>query len=175
MIFNISFPNYLENNMHRIKAFLVALPIMVISIFSFNCTVVAAGDRNFHNNGGYVSTVQGISSSANSMDVNSKFAGKDAGKKEKHPGNKHWRRKKGKCTDKKCRGYRKRKYTGNNYWGTQVGYRDEPVIVFVAEENEEEEGEKGAKREERMREEQRMIEEETRKDLERIKNEDWFR
>jgi hypothetical protein len=161
--------------MNRIKIFLVALANIMIAIISFNCTVVAAGDRNFHNNGGYVSTVQDISPSANSMDVNSKFAGKDAGKKEKHPGNKHWRRKKRKCTGKRCRKDQNREYTGNNYWGTQVGYRDEPVIVFVAEEIEEEEGEKEAKREERMREEQRMIEEETRKDLERIKNEDWFR
>jgi hypothetical protein len=157
--------------MNRIKIFLVALANIMIAIISFNCTVVAAGDRNFHNNGGYVSTVQDISSSANSMDVNSKFAGKDAGKKEKHPGNKHWRRKKGKCTEKRCRKDQNREYTGNNYWETQGGYNDQYIIVVEAKENEEEDGEKEA----RMREEQRMIEEETRKDLERIKNEDWFR
>ncbi|MBW1968966.1 MAG: hypothetical protein JRI82_05665 [Deltaproteobacteria bacterium] len=156
--------------MHRIKAFLVALPIMMISIISFNCKIVPAGDSNFNNYRGYVSTVQDISSSPDSIEINSKFEGKGAGKKEKHSGNKHWRRKKGKCTGKRCWRNQKRGYSGNNYWGTRVGYPDENVIVVVAEENEEEEGEKEARREE-----QRMIEEETRKDLERIKNEDWFR
>lgn len=156
--------------MHRIKAFLVALPIMMISIISFNCKIVPAGDSNFNNYRGYVSTVQDISSSPDSIEINSKFEGKGAGKKEKHPGNKHWRRKKGKCTGKRCWRNQKRGYSGNNYWGTRIGYPDENVIVVVAEENEEEEAEKEARREE-----QRMIEEETRKDLERIKNEDWFR
>jgi len=144
--------------MHQIKTVLIVLAIVVISIISFNCTV-AARDRNFHNYGGHVSTVQDIPSPAGTIEINSKFEGKGAIGKKNYHGNKHWRRK------------HKRKHTGNNYWGTRVGYRDEPVIVFVVKEDKEEDGEK----EEKMREEERMREEETRKTLERIKNEDWFR
>lgn len=159
--------------MLRTKTFLVALAIILISIFSFNCKVVSADDSIFNNHSGYVSTVQDNSSSTGSIKINSKFAGKDGvGKEEKHPGNKHWRRKKGKCIDKNCRRNRKRKYIGNNYWGTGNGYRDEHVIIFINKENEEEDEEE---KEARMREEQRIVEEQTRKDLERIKNEDWFR
>jgi hypothetical protein len=157
--------------MHRIKTFFVALAIIVISVISVNCTVVAAGGRSFNNHRGYVSMVQDVPSSEGMIEINSKFAGKGAiGKKEKYPGNKHWRRKKGKCTEKRCWRKHKRKYTGNNYWGTRVGYRDEHVIVVVAKENEEEKGEKEARREE-----ERIREEETRKDLEKINKEDWFR
>jgi hypothetical protein len=163
--------------MHKIKTILIAIAIVVTPIISFNCTDVAAGGRNFNNHRGYVRTVQDISSSAGSIEINSKFAGKGAiGKKEKYPGNKHWRRKKEKCTDKKCRRNRKRKYTGNNYWGTRGGYRDEYIIVVEAKGNEEEDREKEKRQEEeRMREEQRIREERTRKDLERINQEDWFR
>ena len=163
--------------MHRIKTFFVALAIIVISVISVNCTVVAAGGRSFNNHRGYVSMVQDVPSSEGMIEINSKFAGKGTiGKKEKYPGNKHWRRKKEKCTDKKYRRNRKRKYTGNNYWGTRGGYRDEYIIVVEAKENEEEDREKEKRQEEeRMREEQRIREEKTRKDLERINQEDWFR
>jgi len=158
--------------MHKLKLILIVLAIVVTPIISFNCTDVAAGGRNFNNHRGYIRTVQDISSSAGSIEINSKFAGKGAiGKKEKYPGNKHWRRKKEKRTNKKYRRNRKRKYTGNNYWGTRGGYNDQYIIVVEAKENEEEDWEKEA----RLREEQRMIDEETRKDLERINQEDWFR
>jgi len=163
--------------MHRIKTFLVVLTITVIPVISVNCAVVAAGDRSFNNHRGYVSTVQDIPSPAGMIEINSKFPGKGRiGKKEKYTGNKHWRRKKEKCTEKKCWRKQKRKYTGHNYWGTRSGYRDDQVIIVIAKENEAEEQEKEARREkERMGEEQRMIEEKTRKDLERINQEDWFR
>lgn len=153
------------------------MTIIVIPVISVNCTVVAAGGRSFNNHRGYVSTVQDIPSSADTIEINSKFAGKGGvGKKEKNTGNKHWQRKKGKCTEKRCWRKQKRKYTGHNYWGIRSGYRDEPVIIVVTKENEEEEREKEARREkERMREEQRIIEEKTRKDQERINQEDWFR
>jgi hypothetical protein len=157
--------------MHRIKTFFIALAIIVIPAISFNCMVLAAEGRNFSNHKGYVPLVQDISSFPGMIDINSKFAGKGGvGKKEKSIGNKHWRRKKGKCTEKRCLRKQKRKYTGNNYWGTRVGYRDGYIIVVEAKENDEKEREK-----EPNQEEERMREEETRKYLEKINQEDWFR
>ena len=163
--------------MHRIKTFLVGLTVIVITVISFNCTVMAAGGKSFNNHRGYVNTVHDFPSSTGMIEVNRKFAGKGViGKKEKGTENTHWRRKKGKCTEKRCWRKQKRKYTGNNYWGTRGGYGDTYIIVVEAGENEETDREKETwQEEERMREEQRTIEEETRKDLERINKEDWFR
>ena len=162
--------------MYRITALFAGMAIFVILLISFDAVVNAGDGKRFYEPGEWVDGVRALPSSPGRIEIHRVFPGKDsAGKKEKFDGNKQRSRKKRKCTEKRCRRKQKRKHPGNYYWGVQSGNGDTVIMILEPGEDDDENRKEVALQKEWMKEEQRIREEETRREIERINKEDWFR